>query len=155
MNTISSPTADRLRAPARPRTTSARTTSALAASVALALGASLLTGCSEGRSAEAFCNTMATHRDRYLSAMNLGDSPDITDLLNAASAIGDLKVMWTELADVAPEEIRSDAEAVRDAWAAQEEAALGGNYLGALGTGLLASGSMSRVDAFVRDNCSF
>ncbi len=134
------------------RSSASRITILLAGLAALLLA---VVGCAPLRSVEAYCDTMAKHRASYLGQMDLGGEVGLEDVLGAASAIGDLKVMWTELAEVAPEAIRVDSESVRDAWIAQEEAALKGDLFGAFGTGLLSAGAMTRVDAFVRDNCTF
>lgn len=113
----------------------------------------LLTGCvgGEERSLEAYCNTMAKHRDSYLTAMN--NTGDLTGLLGAAGAIGDLKIMWQEMADVAPNDIRVDTEAVRDSWIKAEDAAISGDFQALLGTALFNSGPIERVDAYIIANC--
>lgn len=95
---------------------------------------------------------MEEHKQAYLGQMDsAGD--DLAGILTAASAIGDLKVMWKDLAAVAPDEIRSDVEAVSDAWQKQEDNAGEGNWTGALTTALFNSGSMMRVDTHVREVC--
>ena len=113
----------------------------------------LLTACAVTRDSATYCETVATHKDRYLNSMSQAAEGSLGDLLTGLSAIGDLKNMWVALAEVAPEEIRIDTEAVRDAWIAQEKAAANGDVGGALISGLLNSGSMSRVDSYIRDNC--
>ncbi|OOP59417.1 hypothetical protein BMF89_20490 [Arthrobacter sp. SRS-W-1-2016] len=98
---------------------------------------------------------MEKHKELYLSAMNSdpnGKNP-LGSLLNAASAIGDLKSMWKDMADVAPDEIRSDTESVRDAWAKQEDAAVSGDWKALVGGAIFNAGPMSRVDAYVRQHC--
>lgn len=110
---------------------------------------------------------METHKDRYLQATDaaLGEVQrgDGAGLLLAGSAqmvtaLGDLQVMWKDLAEVAPDDIRSDVEVIRDATEEQLEAAgSGGDTLSMLSSGLLSgltnAGSYQRVDAFVREHC--
>ncbi len=115
----------------------------------------LLSGCAENRSVEAYCNTLERHKQSYLQAMEAAAEPsNAADVLGGIAAIGDLTSMWREMADVAPEEIRSDTEAVRDAWIKMEDSAVAGNWGGAVVlAGLLNAGPMNRVDAYVRQYC--
>lgn len=124
-----------------------------ALTVAVAASAVMLTGCSAGRSIEAFCNTMEEHKEAYLEQMDAAQGAGLGGLLTAVSAVGDLKTMWKELAEVAPEDIRSDVESVSETWQKQEDNAASGDWLASIATGLLNSGSMSRVDSYVRENC--
>ncbi|WP_208545134.1 hypothetical protein [Rathayibacter sp. VKM Ac-2760] len=137
--------------------TAARPALALRRAGALTLAILLiggLTACAPQRSAEAFCSTMQKHKDRYLEATSAAQEQGaILGLLGTASAVGDLSNMWKELAEVAPDEIRTDAETVRDAWAEQQENAGALDWVASLSTALFSSASMSRVDAYVRENC--
>lgn len=127
---------------------------AIAALATLATAVAVLTACGGSeRSVEAFCSTMDTHKQRYLEQMSVAQSGGIGGIFTAVSAVGDLKLMWRELAEVAPADIQADAEAVRDAWEKQEDNAAEMDWAAALATGLLNSGSMSRVDQYVRANC--
>lgn len=113
-----------------------------------------LTACgkeSSARSVEAYCTTMAKHRDQYLTAM--GNTDDLMGLLGAVGAVGDLKNMWIELAKVAPKEIQTDTESVRDSWIKLEDAAIKGDYRTLLGTALFNSASLDRVDQYMIDHC--
>lgn len=113
-----------------------------------------LTACGKdtsARSVEAYCTTMVKHRDQYLTAMN--NTGDLMGLIGAAGAIGDLKNMWVELAKVAPREIQTDTESVRDSWIKLEDAAIEGDYRTLLGTALFNSASLDRVDQYMIDNC--
>lgn len=114
---------------------------------------STLTGCSTGRSVEAFCNTMEKHKRAYLEQMGKAQGAGLDGLLKTAGAIGDIKIMWKELAKVAPEDIRADVESVSETWQKQEDRAASGDWFGSIATGLLGSGSLSRVDSYVRENC--
>lgn len=118
-------------------------------------GLVMTAGCSSPRSVQAYCAAMEQHKSLYLSAMNSdpnGKNP-VAGLLNAASAIGDLKSMWKDMADAAPEEIRSDTESVRDAWAKQEDAAISGDWKAIIGGAIVNAGPMSRVGAYVGQHC--
>lgn len=94
---------------------------------------------------------MVKHRDRYLTST--GSPDDLMGLFNTVSAIGDLKTMWKELADVAPEEIRADTEAVHNSWIKAEDAAVAGDYMTLFGNALFNSAAMSRVDQYMIDHC--
>ncbi len=113
----------------------------------------LLSACSgeNKRSVEAYCTTMAKHRDQYLTAMDT--NADLAGLLGAAGAIGDLKIMWDAMAEVAPEDIRKDTEAVRDSWREAEDAAISGDYRKLFGNAIFNSGPIERVDAYIIANC--
>ncbi|MCJ1707122.1 hypothetical protein [Microbacterium sp. VKM Ac-2923] len=110
-------------------------------------------GCAPTRSVEAFCSTMDKHKTAYLEQMNTADSGGLGGLFTAVGAVGDLKIMWDELATVAPSEIQPDVESVAETWKKQEDNASNGNWLGSLSTALLNTSAISRVDAFVRDKC--
>ncbi|MDQ1084689.1 MULTISPECIES: hypothetical protein [Microbacterium] len=113
----------------------------------------VVTGCAPTRSVEAFCSTMDKHKTAYLEQMNSADGGSLGGLFSAVGAVGDLKIMWDELATVAPSEIQADVESVAETWKKQEDNASNGNWLGSLSTALLNSGAISRVDTYVRENC--
>lgn len=120
----------------------------------LVSSAAALAACSgSSRSVEAFCSTMYEHKDRYLEQMGVAQAGGVGGLITAISAVGDLKIMWKELADVAPDDIQADVESVSEAWQQQEDNAGSMDWMAILSTGLLNSGSMSRVDTYVRENC--
>ncbi|WP_409048286.1 hypothetical protein AB2L57_05840 [Microbacterium sp. HA-8] len=126
----------------------------IAAVALVSTAAGCLTACSGStRSVEAFCSTMEEHKQAYLGQMEAAQGAGIDGLLTAISAVGDLKLMWKELAEVAPSDIQTDVEAVSEAWQKQEDNAGAGNWMASITTALLNSGSMSRVDAYVRENC--
>jgi hypothetical protein len=115
-----------------------------------------LSGCGGGsaRSAEAYCKTVGKHRDRYLSAMDAATSSGgLSGLLGGIAAIGDIKNMWVDLAKVAPSEIQTDTEAVRDAWKASEDASLKGDYVGALAAALTNGAASERVNDYIVEKC--
>lgn len=135
-----------------------RSLTALLAISAVALG---LTGCSPGRSVEAYCGVISEHKDRYLTAMEEVNSTEnlLTGVTGFVSALGDLSQMWEEAAKVAPEDIQTDVEAVRDAWNEQFEAAekMADNPLGGLASGIMNAltnaPAIERIDQYTKENC--
>lgn len=80
-------------------------------------------------------------------------------IVTLVGAPGDLVVILDTMVDHAPDEIRSDTEAARDALEEQQDAladALSDPF-GAIGGGLIAgitsAGSFSRVDAYLGEHC--
>lgn len=125
---------------------------------ALVIVTMLVGGCSTGsptaRSSKNYCAVVAKHKDRYLSAMSAASSTNaITGLLSAIGAIGDLQNMWTELAQVAPEEIRVDTEAVKTAWDKIQDASLNHNYVKAASVALTNMGPSRRVNTYISKTC--
>lgn len=123
--------------------------------------AALVSGCtgiapsgpSEG-SVEAYCAVVEKHKDRYLSAMAATNSTDgLVNLLVAAGAIGDLKSMWTELAKVAPDDIKTDTETMKEAWDNAQEAAQNRDVFGALFNAVSNTGPGGRVNAYIATRC--
>lgn len=103
---------------------------------------------------EAYCNTVAKYRDRYLSAMeDASNAGELAGLMGGAFAIGDIKNMWVELVKVAPDEIQTDTEAVRDTWKEAGEAALDGDYVAVFANALVNSGPTGRVNDYIAVNC--
>lgn len=145
-----------------------RNSTIIAFSITLALVPGALSGCGTQRSVKAYCDTMQTHKDRYLQAMSdateqvrKGDTAGVVGgLAESISALGDIQKMWDELAQVAPDEIRPDVESVRDASAKQLDTAkqAAQDPIGALGSALLDalvnSGPIQRVDTYTREKCT-
>lgn len=137
-----------------------------AAAVAIALAATTA-ACGQSRSAEAFCAVVKTNQDRFtatmthaVSSVQSGQTGEVVGgVAEMIGALGDLQTMWHDLADVAPEQIQTDVERLRDENDRQLETvkehptepltSLGGILVGALTT----SGSATRVATFVTDNC--
>ena len=127
----------------------------------LALSLSTLSACSSGRSVEAYCDVLSTHKDRYLSAMNEVNTTDdfLASLTGAVGAFGEISQMWDEAAKVAPSHIQSAVEAVRDFWDGQLETAkeMINDPLGGLASAFMEaasnSGAVERVDAYTATNC--
>ena len=135
------------------------------------IGISLLTGCARPRSPEAFCRTLAEEKQRYRDKYSerqdqIADRADKGDLSPLSLAMGtvpevveDMAVTFDKLEKVAPDEIRPDVEALRDALERQREALkdLANNPLGALTrsltTGLVTLDSWSQVSAYAEEHC--
>lgn len=127
----------------------------------------VLSGCGAEKSPEAFCEVMDRHRERYedstSEALRLMEGGDAAGLLGGTvgmvQALGDLQLMWDELVDVAPDDIRADVEVVRDTNKEQLAAAKDaisdpvGALLGGVLSGLQHGGSFSRVNDYARDHC--
>lgn len=122
--------------------------------------AGALTACGPTRSIERYCDVMLEHKDRFVSATQEASTADpISGIVTLIAAMGDLNLMWEEAAEVAPEDIQTDVEAVRDAWAQQLETAekMASDPLGGLAsslmTGITSAGSMQRVDTYTAEHC--
>jgi hypothetical protein len=134
-------------------------TAGLTALVTLAL-----TSCGdEERSADAYCRAFYEHaapiRKSYVEADERMEEDPIGSIVTLLGSPGDIAVIFDAMVDHAPEEIRSDTEAARDAVGDQQDAlddALS-DPLGALGgsliEGLTSSGSFARVDAYLNEHC--
>lgn len=145
-----------------------RRETAACAAVAAVASVLLTAGCSSGRSEEAFCDTMAKHRQEFESSMQQAnealDSSDDDQVLlgmaKGAASILDLRTMFSELAEVAPQEIRGDAEAVRDNLDEQADNAGGmikdpiGGLAGSVLTAAKSAKSMERLNQYGIDKCN-
>ena len=119
------------------------------------------------RSTEAFCDTLASEKQRILSQFEANSNPATDDELvttlaglgASVQALGELRTYFEKLADVAPEEIRAQAEIVAEQYEKQfddlQDAA--SDPLGGLAAGLVnsvaVSGQMNAVHSFARANC--
>lgn len=120
-------------------------------------------GGSSERSAEAYCRafyeTAAPIRKSYIEADEQAETNPLQTLVTLLGSPGDLSVIFDTMATHAPDEIRSDTEAVRDAMKKEQEAIGEGlsDPLGALGNSLAAgvtsSGSFTRVDNYLNEHC--
>lgn len=126
------------------------------------LAAVALAGCpgGPGRSAAAFCSTLAQEKERFLGTYNpkQGDDP-LIGLVKGVASLGDIPIIFERLSRVSPEEIEPDVEAVRDAFKKQLDTAGGmaSNPLASLVSSLFVSitsaGPFSRVEAYAAANC--
>lgn len=115
------------------------------------------------RSAEAYCRafyeTAAPLRADYEEADENAEEDPLGAIATILRSPGDLKVMLSKMAEHAPDEVKADTEAARDALEDQQDA-IGDVFsdpLGAIGGGLIAgltsSGSFSRIDAYLGEHC--
>lgn len=101
-----------------------------------------------------FCGTLKRHKDRFEEAMAAAQSTDaLSGLVATAATLGDIKLMWSDLADVAPEEIRTDVRATRDAWKTSEALAGNADGLGSLANALFNANSAARVNEYIIEQC--
>ena len=124
----------------------------------------LVVGCGGSeRSPEAYCRafyeTAAPIRKTYVEAGDEMESDPLKSIVTLLGSPGDLEVIFNSMVAHAPDEIRSDTEAVRDAMKKEQEAMGEGlsDPLGALGkslgAGLTSSGSFSRVESYLNEHC--
>ena len=136
----------------------------LGALALLLLLAGLVVGCGGSeRSPEAYCRafyeTAAPIRKTYVEADNEMEADPLKSIVTLLGSPGDLEVIFDSMVAHAPDEIRADTEAVRDAMTKEQEAVGEGlsDPLGALGkslgAGLTSSGSFSRVESYLNDHC--
>jgi hypothetical protein len=124
----------------------------------------LLTSCGGSeRSAEAYCKafyeTAAPIRESYVEAGKEVEEDPLQSIVTLLGSPGDLTVIFDSMAAHAPDEIRADTEAARDAMKEEQDAIGEGlsDPLGALGkslgAGITSSGSFSRVDSYLNEHC--
>lgn len=126
------------------------------------LGGLLGCGGSE-RSAEAYCRafyeTAAPIRESYVEAGKEMEREPLQSIVTLLGSPGDLVVIFDSMVAHAPDEIRADTEAARDAMKKEQDAVGEGlsDPLGAigksLGAGITSSGSFSRVDDYLNQHC--
>lgn len=137
---------------------------ALGASTSLAVLVGLLSGCGGAeRSPEAYCRafyaTAAPIRKTWVEAGNEVEADPLKSIVTLLGSPGDLEVIFDSMVSHAPDEIRADTEAVRDAMKKEQEAVGEGlsDPLGALGkslgAGVTSSGSFERVNSYLDEHC--
>lgn len=120
------------------------------------------------RGVDAYCDTFygegQEFRQRWIDTNAAGDP--VGTLVQLLAVPRDLAVFFGKLADVAPEDIRSDVETIRDLYQAQADdlgddaadlfagpaSALGG-IAGDLMSGLAAAPALQRVDTWTTTHC--
>jgi hypothetical protein len=115
------------------------------------------------RSPEAYCRafyeTAAPIRESYVEADEEVEDDPLQAIVTLLGSPGDLVVIFDSMAAHAPDEIRADTEAARDAMKKEQDAIGEGlsDPLGALGkslaAGVTSSGSFSRVDDYLNEHC--
>jgi hypothetical protein len=136
----------------------------LGASALLLVLVGSLAGCGGSeRSPEAYCRafyeTGAPIRESYVEAGDEAEDDPLQSIVTLLGSPGDLTVIFDSMVAHAPDEIRADTEAARDAMKDEQDAigeglsdplaALGKS----LGAGLTSSGSFSRVDSYLNEHC--
>jgi hypothetical protein len=135
------------------------------------LVAALTMACSSGpeRSAESFCRTLRAEKQRILDQLSEGSAAaeaQSDDLLGVMMGLGvtvqaleELRTYFHKLADVAPEEIRTEVELVRDEFDTQFENAgdAASDPLGSLATSIFGSmavsGQLDAVNSYAQEHC--
>ena len=134
--------------------------------VALAVGGAVLLavvpihGYAESRPSKGnFCRTYLAEKRRYLARYGRTTGDPLRDLGNGIGAMSSWVPMFDRLSKVAPDEIRSDVEHIRDSLEAQQHAAGEavndplGTFGASLLSGLMAMDSWERVGNYVDENC--
>lgn len=134
---------------------------------AVAISAASLVGCSQERSPEAFCEVMDKHKERYeeatggaLAALDEGGASGFLEgTAGMISALGDLQLMWDELVDVSPDDIRPDVEVIQKDNEKQLDTAKEAMddplraFAGSVTSGLMNRGSYTRVNDYAAEHC--
>jgi len=106
-----------------------------------------------------FCKTYLAEKHGYLARYGRTTGDPLQDLTNGIGAMSSWVPMFDRLARVAPDEIRSDVEHIRDSLKEQQQVAGEAvtDPLGALGrglvSGLMTMDSWERVGSYVDQNC--
>lgn len=137
---------------------------AIVAVTSLAVGS-----CSSGRSTEAFCDTLRSGQEHISGqleettyAAQANEDPLaalLVGLGGGIQAMGEVQSYLRELSEVAPEEIRIEAERVSEVFDEQMDAASGaasdplGAIAGSLFNSIAVSGQVNTVNDFAVENC--
>jgi len=140
----------------------------LAAILSICLGAAAagISACgseAEARTPEAYCRAFYEKgvplHDEYEDAAQNMETDMLGGLLTLMQSPGDMATLLDDMSAHAPDDIRSDTEAARDALKKQQES-MGdaiSDPLGALGSSLglalTSSGSFERVDEYLNEHC--
>jgi hypothetical protein len=131
-------------------------------------GALLFAGCGgQTRSTAAFCSTLHSEKQRILAQFNAtsqsGSSGQLVQALSglgaSLQALGELRTYFHKLADVAPDDIKDDADIVAKDWdqqvanAANEAAHPLSALAGALVNGATDSGQLNTLNQFALAHC--
>jgi hypothetical protein len=120
-------------------------------------------GCGAERSPDAYCRAFYAKatpiRDGYVEARRNAEENPFGVMAKVLSAPGDLAVIFDGMVDHAPDEIRADTAAARDALRRQQ-AAVGdlaadpmSGLVAGLFTGLTSAGSFERVNEYLARHC--
>lgn len=130
---------------------------------ALILVATLGACSGSGRSEAAYCGVFRKEatklHDKYQGAADTSEADPFGSLLTVVQAPGDLVRMFDKLAKVAPDDIQTEVEAVRDSMAEMQDDAGGAvtDPLGGLGSllvnGLSNAGAWQAVQEYTTEHC--
>jgi hypothetical protein len=135
-------------------------------SICLTVGV-LIAGCGQTRSTSAFCGTLHSEKQRILAEFNATSQPGSADQLvrvlsglgASLQALGELRTYFHKLADVAPDEIKDDAQIVAQDWDQQVQNAGNvaanplANLAGAFINSMTTSGQLNTLNQFALTNC--
>jgi hypothetical protein len=128
----------------------------------------LLAGCGgQTRSAAAFCSTLHSEKQRILAEFNASSHPNSSDQLvqvlsgfgASLQALGELRTYFHKLSDVAPDEIKDDAQIVANDWDQQVSSAANNaahplsGILSALVSGATSSGQLNTLNQYALAHC--
>lgn len=134
--------------------------------VAVVAASLLLAGCGTQRSTEAFCRVLEEQKQQYLETYDADQLDGMSEgdqlfggIGLTLGAMGEIPLIYRKLADVAPEEIRADTEAVAEGF--EKMLGSGGQAVsdplsfafGGLLQSFQMSGPLTRVEQFAIDNC--
>jgi hypothetical protein len=146
-------------------------TCALLAPVAVTIALAGLPACSRtpARTVANFCSHYVNDKARYIAKYNseaqsiqgAGQNDPLAGLAGAAGMsaqmLGSMEEIFSDLAKVAPDDIQTQVEQVRDSVKKQEDALNSGTVLGALlgslTSGLESSDSWQQVGQYIETNC--
>lgn len=127
----------------------------------------LASGCSDGRSVEAYCEVLESEnqriRDKYSDRFDGAGEDPLADLVVGVASLleaqGDIALLTERLAERAPEEVRLEHEAVAEFTREQADSAADAvtDPLGALAGAVVGSftnsGNVRTVDRYASENC--
>lgn len=119
----------------------------------------VVVACSGGRSVEAYCDEVDDGFARMAANTDGSGGGGFDQFLVVVSNVGEMNRLLSRLADVAPDEIRSDVEAVADSWERQGEqiGQAASNPLAGLAQifvdSMLVSASTEAVESWTVANC--
>jgi hypothetical protein len=137
----------------------------LVASILAAAAATAGCGLGETRSAEAYCDKYETGfaaiKSDYpeVDQYSTSDENPLVLLLQTGSAYGDIVALIGEMADVSPDEVRSDVERVHETLKEQLDSAGDavsdplGTIAGQLVKGVANAGAFERMDQYTLEHC--
>lgn len=127
---------------------------AVLASAAVASLGLALVGCSSGGgdTAKAFCDEVSNYKDTYVMQLTAAQYDD--HLIDSGDgALSDLRGMWAAWLEVAPDELRSDVEDVKNSWDYYEDGLTVEEVTNVAGA-ISDDSTMVNVARYIRETCS-